>query len=442
MARQEYEIDFTQLCKFTPQQWNATDCRRKYPYFLFGGRRGVKKSYWLRWDAILQQLEWHAQGFRNVRTMLACEDFPTLIDRQVSKIRIEAPLWLGEVMTTRLDGYAFHLRPEFGSGKICFRSLDKPQGFQGSEFASIRIDEIGLQPEFVDAEEQQRLFDVLVSSLRWPGIRDMNLACTGNPGGVGQRWVRRFFIEKDLPERRRSQADKFFYLAGIRENDGILPQEYWDAIDGVGDRLYAAWVEGDWTKEFTGFTFNKGWFQIVPVAPEMRSLVRYWDKAGTLDGKYTAGVLIGLGVDGCYYVLHVERFREEIYERERRIRLIADFDRSRYGAKVRVYHEQEPGSGGKDSATMTNRNLAGFSVYADKVTQGKDSKERGLEPFQAQAAAGNVKLVVGDWNLAFLDELAVCPHSAIRDQVDAAAGAFKKLTGRGVGISFPGDRVV
>ena len=42
--------------------------------------------------------------------------------------------------------------------------------------------------------------------------------------------------------------------------------------------------------------------------------------------------------------------------------------------------------------------------------------------------AGNVLLLVGEWNRAFLDEHETFPAGKFKDQVDAAAGAFSKLT--------------
>jgi len=51
----------------------------------------------------------------------------------------------------------------------------------------------------------------------------------------------------------------------------------------------------------------------------------------------------------------------------------------KYNYEVGV--EMEPGSGGKESAENTLRNLAGFSCYADRVT---GSKEARANPFAAQ----------------------------------------------------------
>ena len=89
-----------------------------------------------------------------------------------------------------------------------------------------------------------------------------------------------------------------------------------------------------------------------------------------------------------------------------------------------VYVEQEPGSGGKESAESTIRMLAGYAVYADRVTGNKVVR---AEPFAAQVQGGNVGLVAGEWVTAFLDEAEVFPAGKWKDQIDAAAGAFSKL---------------
>ncbi|MFZ0148263.1 MAG: phage terminase large subunit [Xanthobacteraceae bacterium] len=69
-------------------------------------------------------------------------------------------------------------------------------------------------------------------------------------------------------------------------------------------------------------------------------------------------------------------------------------------------------------------NLAGFKVYADRVT---GSKQVRAEPFAAQVQAGNVCLRAGPWVEAFLDECETWPNGKYKDQVDAAAGAFNRL---------------
>ena len=74
--------------------------------------------------------------------------------------------------------------------------------------------------------------------------------------------------------------------------------------------------------------------------------------------------------------------------------------------------EQEPGSGGKESAEATIRHLRGFRVRTDRVT---GSKEVRAEPFAAQVQGGNVWLVAGEWVRGFLDEAEVFPQGKHKD---------------------------
>ena len=100
-------------------------------------------------------------------------------------------------------------------------------------------------------------------------------------------------------------------------------------------------------------------------------------------------------------------------------------DRRNIKGSYEIGVEQEPGSGGKDIAEATIRNLAGYSVFADRVT---GSKQLRAEPFAAQVQGGNVSLVAGDWVRDFLDEAESFPNGKFKDQIDAASGAFARLT--------------
>lgn len=152
--------------------------------------------------------------------------------------------------------------------------------------------------------------------------------------------------------------------------------------------------------------------------------VRYWDKAGTHgDGAFTAGVRMHSMSDGTFVISHVARGQWSALERETNIKTWTEVDAAEFGS-YEVYIEQEPGSGGKESAESTIRMLAGFRVYADRVTGAKEIR---AEPFAAQVQGGNVGLVAGIWVTDFLDECEVFPAGKWKDQVDAASGAFSKL---------------
>jgi predicted phage terminase large subunit-like protein len=163
--------------------------------------------------------------------------------------------------------------------------------------------------------------------------------------------------------------------------------------------------------------------------------VRYWDKAGSVgeDADFTAGVLMHK-LNNCTFVIeHTARGRWSAADREERIKALAQGD-AQSCRNLTVYVEQEPGSGGKESAENTLRNLAGISCYADRVT---GSKQVRAEPFAAQVQAGNIHLVAGAWVQDFWDECESWPHGRFNDQVDAAAGAFNKLvSGPGYNLDY------
>lgn len=196
--------------------------------------------------------------------------------------------------------------------------------------------------------------------------------------------------------------------------------------------IHATIGEFEWNAQYQqrpkapeGNRFKRAWFPIVDVVPSECKRIRYWDKAGSEgEGAYTAGVLLARhDASGKVYVEHVVRGQWSAYERESVIRQTAESDKARYGL-ITNWVEQEPGSGGKESAEATIRNLAGFIVKADRPVGDKDTR---LEPFAVQAEAGNVALVRGIWNMGYIEEIVSIPSGKYRDQSDATAGAFNKL---------------
>jgi predicted phage terminase large subunit-like protein len=164
-----------------------------------------------------------------------------------------------------------------------------------------------------------------------------------------------------------------------------------------------------------------------------KRVIRFWDKAGSLKaGCYTAGVKMGLDKEDRYWILDVVRFQLDSFEREKMIEAVAISD----GYNVQIGMEVEPGSGGKESAQASVRNLAGFSVTvvkADKTTGGKQFR---ADPFAAQMNSGNVYIssdmvdphtqswIADSWVTDLVEELKYFPNSKYKDQVDACSGAF------------------
>jgi len=149
--------------------------------------------------------------------------------------------------------------------------------------------------------------------------------------------------------------------------------------------------------------------------------VRFWDKAGTEGGgAFTAGVKMSKLRNGKFVIWDVKRGQWSSEERERIIRETTEAD----GSKVEVGIEQEPGSGGKESAEATVRNLAGFNVFTKCPTGDKEARAR---PLSVQVNFGNVLMIQGDWNDEYKEELRYFPRSRYKDQVDGSSGAFNRL---------------
>jgi predicted phage terminase large subunit-like protein len=177
----------------------------------------------------------------------------------------------------------------------------------------------------------------------------------------------------------------------------------------------------------TGNMFPRDKVEIIDAIPAgATKRVRYWDKAGTKDGgKYSAGVrmsYIPMGTlvgQGTIIVEDVVRGQWAADARNAVMQQTAKMD---HGCPQKV--EQEPGSGGKESAEFSVKLLAGSSVSVDRVTGDKVTR---ADPLSSQWKVGNVKLLRGDWNKAYLDEMEKAPNGTFVDQMDSSSGAFNHL---------------
>jgi predicted phage terminase large subunit-like protein len=151
--------------------------------------------------------------------------------------------------------------------------------------------------------------------------------------------------------------------------------------------------------------------------------VRYWDKAATEDGgKRTAGVLMHKLEGGSVIVENVVKGQWSTAKREQRIKSVGIAD----GYLTSVFVEQEPGAGGKDSARMTVKMLAGvgLSCKADLPTGDKEAR---AEPWAAAVENGFAMVLDDEWTEDFIREHKSFPTGEFVDQVDAASGAYNRL---------------
>lgn len=280
--------------------------------------------------------------------------------------------------------------------------------YQSAEFQFCAFDEL------TQFEESQ--YRYLFSRLRRLAGSPIpiRMRAGSNPGGAGHDWVKRRFLTSRDPSRA-------FIPAKSDDNPHLDKAEYDRTLGELHPLDRARLQHGDWEVQPSGGFFERDWFPTLKCSPISPDRVRYWDKAATAGGgDWTAGVRLCKSSGGLWFIEHVVRGQWAGPKREEIIRQTAAAD----GPGVVVVVEQEPGSGGKDSASDTIRSLAGYPVYRDQVTGDKPTRAK---PLAAQAAAGNVRIIEGAWNLDFLDELTAFPTGSHDDQVDAAAGGFNWL---------------
>lgn len=318
----------------------------------------------------------------------------------------------------------------FPSGAtLTFGYLDNPgseQQYQSSAFQFIGFDEL------TQFAERQYLY--MFSRLRkLAGERvPLRMRSATNPGNKGHDWVKARFVSPRNNERP-------FIQASLEDNPYIDKEEYLRAL-ALLPPLERAWLEyGDWDATSGGTIAKREWFPIVEVAPRaITRYARFWDFAatekkqgkGSNDPDYTVGTLMG-ELNGEYYVLDVIRGQWSPGKVWDIVKSTSSLD----GRRCQIRWEEEGGSSGKFLSTDLLKELAGFDARGERPMGDKVTRAM---PFIRQAEGGNVKLVRGAWNMAWLDEVTNVPISRHDDQWDSAAGAFKTLAtprgwSRGVG---------
>lgn len=331
--------------------------------------------------------------------------------------------------------------------------------WQGAQIPSIGFDEL---THFTESQ-----FFYLLSRNRSPipGVKP-RIRATTNPDP--DSWVKRFlapWVDDEYPDPAASGEVRWFYrdgdtiiwLRSPAERPAHIPRDEVHSVTFIEARLEdnPALVESDpgykgrlqamplydriilsggpgaWKVRLDGNLFKRHWFPIVDAAPaDVEAVVRRWDLASTEprkgyeDPDYTAGVKMARTREGVYYVLDCLLTQSTPGAVKALVKQTAALD----GDGVAIRIPQDPGQAGKgqleDFVTMLNGyDVRGEPETGDKVTRAK--------PFSAQAEVGNVRLVRGSWNDAYLNQLTAFPNARVHDDaVDASSGAYRDLTAR------------
>lgn len=227
------ESGFIELSGFFPKQVEAASASKRFKFTLFGGSLGSGKSRWLRWMAVYWLMDyWERYKIKGIRAGVFSEDYPSLNDRHLTKIKYEFPSWLG---TFNESKHEFTLAPEYGSGIIAFRNLDDPEKYLSVEFAVECVDEINRNPKPVFIELRKRL--------RWPGIKDVKFLAACNP--IGEAWVKNMWVKRVFPTEEKEQYE-FVFVPALPTDNPHLPQEYYKSLESLPEVQRKAMLEGNW----------------------------------------------------------------------------------------------------------------------------------------------------------------------------------------------------
>src|SRR3990167_10858727 len=90
-------VGFSKLSGFFPKQLEALEASKRFKFTLFGGSLGSGKSRWLRWSAVYWLMKYYSKyNIRGIRAGVFSEDYVSLNDRHLTKIKYEFPSWLGK----------------------------------------------------------------------------------------------------------------------------------------------------------------------------------------------------------------------------------------------------------------------------------------------------------------------------------------------------------
>lgn len=194
-------------------------------------------------------------------------------------------------------------------------------------------------------------------------------------------------------------------------------------------------LRGSWYASVEGSAMvSEDMFEIVDNPPvNVVARVRGWDLAASIPNEanghrcdWTAGVKMSKDRAGNFYIEDVVKFQRQIDGVLNGIRETALHD----GLDVPQVLPCDPGQAGKVASKFYASFLAahGISTVGDGVNP-HSSKIVRFSPFASVAAHKSIKIVRGEWNRAWLDE--VCFFTGERknhdDQVDATSSAFNRV---------------
>ncbi|WP_174026241.1 phage terminase large subunit [Rhizobium rhizogenes] len=362
---------------------------------------------------------------RRMRDLVASEWYQTLWGDRV-KLTRSGEMAFANTRTGFRQGVPFS-RLTGGRGDRVI--IDDPHSVDGAESEAERLSTVRTFRESVPTrlnDPQRSAIVVVMQRLHEADVSGTILAL-----GLGYEHL---MLPMEFEPERCCRTSIGFTDPRTEEGELLFPERFPRAVverDKVPLGSYA--VAGQFQQRpspRSGGLFQRGDFEIVDAVPAGAKRCRAWDFAASKarpgrQPDWTVGLRMA-EADGIFFVETIARGRWSSTEVERNLKNMATQD----GPTVMIRMPQDPGAAGKADAETKIKLLAGFPIRVLSVTGDKATRAK---PASAQAEAGNVKLVRGDWNEVFLDEICAFPNAQFDDQVDAFADALNELA---LGSSF------
>jgi phage terminase large subunit len=225
-----------ELGKLTPKQ--ELFCRSRTLYTAYGGARGGGKTHAVRWKAVSGALR-----YAGIRILILRRTYPELQSNHIEQVVRMVPAAVGSYSSTNHAMY-------FKNGSVIkfghYSGDASETEYQGQEYDWIFMDEA--------TQFSEREFRFLGSLLRGVNSFPKRFYLTCNPGGIGHRWVKRLFIDREFvtgmenPEENEDPGDYSFIPATVEDNVYLMESSpaYVRMLSGLPENIRRAHRYGDW----------------------------------------------------------------------------------------------------------------------------------------------------------------------------------------------------
>lgn len=246
-----------------------------------------------------------------------------------------------------------------------------------------------------------------------------------------------------VEEKKRLFMPKSFRFVptNVFDNPYLLPPKNNSYLASLLSQPYVnqlKYLHGSWTaREEGSMYFNREWTPIVELPPSIvTGRVRAWDfaseeKTKTNNPDWTVGVKMSRDKYGMYYIEDVVRLQVTT---DKVLKKVVETAHADGVGECDVCIPLDPAASGKTAIHFYRKVMAenGVPTKVAPTTAGKGKLTRFL-PFCSMAESGSIKIVKGDWNEAFFNELEAfsgdlkVQRTQKDDQVDATSDSFSTL---------------